>query len=208
MKYDWKKFEKQYYFPGQVPQEIELPKQRFITIKGQGNPNSEGFSERIGVLYSVAYAIKMMPRHGFTPEGYFDFAVYPLEGCWGLTEKGIKLKEAGGLVKEELIYTLMMKQPDFVSQEVFQRAIDYVAHKKPHNLLGEVHFETVEAHRAVQILHIGSYDDEPISFEKMTDFMAERDLKPRTLVHKEIYLGDPRKTAPEKRKTVLRYTIE
>ncbi len=207
MKYDWKKFEKKYYLPKQEPELVEIPKQCFIMIDGQGDPNSEGFSERIGVLYSVAYAIKMMPRHGFTPEGYFDFTVYPLEGYWGLTEKGIKIKEAGGLAKDELIYTLMMKQPDFVSDEVFEKAIEYVKHKKPHSLLNDVRFETIEAHEVVQILHIGPYDDEPRSFEKMTDFMAERGLKPATLIHKEIYLGDARKIAPEKRKTVLRYRL-
>lgn len=110
-------------------------------IKGKGNPNHEYFAEKIGVLYSLAYAIKMMPRQGYTPEGYFEYTVYPLEGVWNLTAAG---KQSDLLNKDELLYTLMIRQPDFATEEVVQRAFETVRKKKPHPLLNDVAFGTLE----------------------------------------------------------------
>ena len=129
MKYEWRKQEKNLYLPKQKPELITVPAQKFFMIKGKGNPNSEEFSEKIGVLYSLAYAIRMMPKQGFTPEGYFEYTVYPLEGIWDLSEEGRKLET---LNKDELLYTIMIRQPDFVTEEVVQKAFERVRKKKPH----------------------------------------------------------------------------
>src|SRR5690554_5569200 len=110
MKHEWRKHEKELYMPKAKPELVTVPKQKFLMIDGQGNPNSEEFAERVGVLYSLSYAIRMMPKQGYTPEGYFEYTVYPLEGIWDLTEKGRKLDT---LDKEELVYTIMIRQPDF-----------------------------------------------------------------------------------------------
>jgi hypothetical protein len=205
MKYEWRKQEKDLYLPTEKPELRTVPKQKVFMLSGQGNPNSENFSERVGVLYSLAYAVRMMPKQGYTPEGYFEYTVYPLEGLWDLTEKGRKLNS---LDKDELLYTVMIRQPDFVTEEVAERAFEHVRKKKPHPLLKEATFDTVEDGLAVQILHIGPYDDEPRSFEKMKEFINNNNLEITTLKHREIYLSDPRKTEPAKLKTVLRYRVK
>lgn len=107
MKHEYKKHEKELYGPKASPQLIVVPKQKFFCIKGKGDPNSEDFAERIRVLYSLAYAVRMMPKNGHTPEGYFEYTVYPLEGLWDLTEKG---RKSDTLDKEELLYTIMIRQ--------------------------------------------------------------------------------------------------
>lgn len=123
MKYEWRKIEKNLYLPKQKPELLTVPTQKFFMIKGQGNPNSDEFSEKIGVLYSLAYAVRMMPKQGYTPEGYFEYTVYPLEGIWDLSEEGRKLET---LNKDELLYTIMIRQPDFVTEEVVQKAFERV----------------------------------------------------------------------------------
>ena len=205
MKYEWKKQEKELYLPKNLPTLVTVPKQKFFTISGTGNPNSVEFAEKIGILYSIAYAVKMMPKQGYTPEGYFDYTVYPLEGVWDLTEKG---KQLSTLNKDELIYTIMIRQPDFVTEDVANIALYKVKNKKPHKLLDNVKFETIEDGLAVQILHNGSYDDEPISFKKMKDFINENNLTIKTLQHREIYISDARRTEVSKLKTVLRYNVK
>ena len=87
MKYEWRKKEKEYYIPKEKPQSVEIPEFKYFTLKGKGNPNSEAFKECIQVLYSLSYAIRMMPKNGITPEGYFEYTVYPLEWIWDLSEK-------------------------------------------------------------------------------------------------------------------------
>lgn len=184
---------------------IIVPEQKFFMISGKGNPNDEEFSEKIGVLYSLAYAVRMMPKHGYTPDGYYEYTVYPLEGVWDLTEEG---KQSNKLNKDELIYTIMIRQPDFVTQEVVNKAFENVRKKKNHPLLDEVIFQTMEDGLSVQMMHIGSYDDEPQSFEQMKKFIKENNLEKTSLIHREIYLTDARKTEISKLKTVLRYKVE
>jgi hypothetical protein len=204
IKHEWKKHEKDLYLPGTTPVLVTVPEQKFLMLSGQGNPNDEAFAEKIGVLYSLAYAIRMMPKQGFTPEGYFEYTVYPLEGIWDLTEEGRKSAE---LIKDELIYTIMIRQPDFVTQAVVDRALEHVRKKKPHPLLDEVTFAAMEDGLSVQVMHVGPYDDEPRSFDKMKKFIQENHLAISTLVHREIYISDARKTEPSKLKTVLRYKV-
>lgn len=205
MKYEWKKEEKQLYSPKPIPELITVPKQKFFTLKGQGNPNSDSFAEKIGVLYSLAYAVKMMPKQGYIPDGYFEYTVYPLEGLWDLTEEGRKSEI---LNKNEFLYTIMIRQPDFVVPDVVEKAFETVGKKKPHPLLDEVIFETLEDGLSVQMLHLGPYDNEPQSFKLMNEFVANHNLEKRMLVHREIYLSDARQVQPEKLKTVLRYMVK
>lgn len=205
MKYEWKKHEKKLYLPKQIPEVITIPKQMFFMLKGKGNPNSDSFAEKIGVLYSLAYAVRMMPKQGYTPEGYFEYTVYPLEGLWDLTEEG---KQSETLNKDEFLYTIMIRQPDFVTEGVVNKAFETVQKKKPHPLLDDVTFGTFEDGLSVQMLHLGSYDDEPQSFKIMNDFIANNNLMRSSSIHREIYLSDARKVQSDKLKTVLRYMVK
>lgn len=204
MKQEWKKQEKNLYLPKEKPELVTIPQQSFFMIKGKGNPNHEDFAERVAVLYSLAYAIRMMPKQGYSPEGYIEYTVYPLEGVWDLSEEGRKLDT---LNKEELVYTIMIRQPDFVTDEVVKRAFEHVRKKKPHPLLEEVSFTSMEDGLSVQMLHVGSYDDEPRSFARLKDYIAENNLERTSLLHREIYISDVRKVEPGKLKTVLRYWV-
>lgn len=204
MKYEWRKKEKEYYLPKSKPEVVDIKEFKFIQLSGEGNPNSEGFSEAIGVLYTLAYAIKMMPRNGIDIDGYYDYVVYPLEGLWDLKEEA-RGKEV--LDKDKLVYTLMIRQPDFVTEEVFNKAMEIVKKKKPHRLLDNVNFESREEGKCVQMMHIGSFDDEAMTFEVMKKFCNDNNLEIKTLVHREIYISDFRKTATDKLKTVLRYRV-
>jgi len=205
MKHEWRKHEKELYLPKAKPQLLTVPKQQFLMINGKGNPNGEGFAEKIGVLYSLAYGIRMMPKTGYTPDGYFEYTVYPLEGIWDLTEKGKKLD---ALDKEELLYTIMIRQPDFVTKAVFEEALKNVQKKKPHPLLDDVVFDSMEEGLSVQMLHVGPYDTEPETFRKMETFMEDNQLGKVTKAHREIYLSDFRKVEASKLKTVLRYKVK
>lgn len=204
MKFEWKKQEKELYYPNSNPSLIEVPKQKFFMLRGKGNPNNEDFGDRVGVLYSLAYAVRMMPKNGFTPEGYFEYTVYPLEGIWDFTEEG---KRSATMNKDELLYMIMIRQPDFVDVSVANRALEIARKKKPHPLLDEVEFNTFEDGLCVQMLHTGSYDDEPASFRSMVSYIETNGLERRSLTHREIYLSDARKVEKEKLKTVLRYFV-
>ena len=127
MKYEWRKKEKEYYIPKEKPQLVEIPEFKYFTLKGKGNPNSEAFKECIQVLYSLSYAIRMMPKNGITPEGYFEYTVYPLEWIWDLSEK-CRLEQT--LNKDELIYNLKIRQPNFVNEEIVNKAMEIVKNKK------------------------------------------------------------------------------
>lgn len=208
MKREWKKSEKHLYLPSDKPELLEVPKQKFFMISGKGNPNEEDYSNRIGVLYSLAYTVRMMPKNGFIPEGYEEYTVYPLEGVWDMTEKGRAQEK---LAKEELLYTIMIRQPEFVTSEIAQKAFETVRRKKPSPLLEEVSFGEQEDGLCVQILHKGSYDDEPADFEKMRIYIEENHLKLRALVHREIYIkavkGNMSEEDKKTLKTVLRYRV-
>jgi hypothetical protein len=205
MKYEWKKQEKEYYLPKEVPTLVEVPKFKYFTIEGVGNPNKEEFAEKVGVLYSLSYAVKMMPKSGYTPEGYFDYTVYPLEGIWDLTEKGRKEDKIN---KDELVYKIMIKQPDFVNKDIYLKALETTKKKKPNILLDEIKFEEIQDGLSIQMLHIGSYDNEPETFRIMEEYMKEKGYTRKSQKHREIYLSDARKTSSDKLKTVLRFEVE
>lgn len=204
MKYEWKKQAKELYLPKNKPQIVIVPSFKFFMIEGKGNPNSEDFSEAVGVLYSLAYAMKMLPKKDIIPEGYFDYTVFPLEGIWDLEEEARTLDT---LDKNKLIYTIMIRQPDFVTDDLAKEVIEMVKKKKPHPLLDKVRFNSLEDGHCVQMLHLGSFDDEPKSFSIMEDYCIENNLKRISKIHREIYISDARKTQPDKLKTVLRFKI-
>lgn len=206
MKHEWRKKEKELYLPKQKPMELTVPKQKFYTITGKGNPNSELFGEHIAALYAMSYGIRMMPKNGFTPDGYMEYTVYPLEGIWTLDKEDVQ--EDGSFSKDDLIYKIMIRQPDFVTADLALLNKEQVSKKKPNQENEHVQFEELEDGHSVQMLHLGSYDDEPASFKQMDQYCKENGLVRRTLAHKEIYLTDARKTETEKMKTVLRYFVE
>ncbi len=207
MKNEWRKDEKQFYLPKNKPERIHIPGFKFFTIKGEGNPNDDFFPEFIGVLYALSYAVKMSPKKGIEPQGYFDYTVYPLEGVWDLGEQA-KKSFKGTIDKNELIFKLMIRQPDFVDDKFAKLILDQVKQKKPHQLLEKVVFEEIVEGKAIQMMHLGSYDDEPASFKIMEEFAEKENFVRKSRAHREIYLSDARKVPADKLKTVLRFSVE
>jgi hypothetical protein len=206
MKHEWRKHEKQFYLPKTKPEKITVPAFKFFAIEGEGNPNDEFFGEYIGVLYSLSYAVKMSSKKGFAPVGYFDYTVYPLEGVWDISEDA-KQNYNGKLDKNDLTFKLMIRQPDFVTADFAEKMIEFTKKKKPHELLNKVEFEEIEESDSAQMLHLGSYDDESVSFALMEKFCVENGLNRLSKKHREIYLSDARKVRVENLKTVLRFEV-
>ncbi|MEI7594161.1 MAG: GyrI-like domain-containing protein [Bacteroidota bacterium] len=207
MKHEWKKNEKQFYLPKDKPETIVIPKFQYFSIQGKGNPNDDFFAEYIGVLYSLAYAVKMSPKQGFAPSNYFEYTVYPLEGVWDISEEA-KAKPIQEFDKNTLVFNLMIRQPDFVTADFANEIIEKTKKKKPHELLDKVKFECIEEGTCVQMLHNGSYDNEPASFKAMEEYAKTQKLTRISHIHREIYLSDARKVTPEKLKTVLRFQVK
>lgn len=205
MKYEWRKHEKELYSAKETPRFIAAPAQNYIMISGRGNPNGPDFSDRVGVLYSLAYAIKMEYKKSAAKADFqgeiTDYTVYPLEGVWE------SLQDAE-LVKENLIYTIMIRQPDFIGKEMVSAAWERVKAKKPAPLLEEVRFDTMQEGKCIEVLHIGPFDDEPASFAKMEQFAKENHLERAQSCHREIYLNSANRTDKAKLKTILRYTVK
>jgi hypothetical protein len=207
MKHEWRKKEKQFYLPKSKPEIVELPKFNFICIKGEGNPNDELFSKHIEALYQASYAIKMSHKLNLAPEGYFDYTVYPLEGVWDINEEAKKNSNAK-LDKDSLVYKIMIRQPEFVTQSFAKEMIDLAYKKKKNEYLKELKFETIEEGKCIQMMHLGSYDNEPKTFKLMQEFADSENLNRLCMKHREIYISDARKVEPEKLKTVLRFMVE
>ena len=207
-KYEWKKKEKEFYQPKAKPEIIDIPSFKFFTIEGKGNPNDEFFADYIGVLYSLSYAVKMSYKKGIEPKGFYDYVVYPLEGFWDLTEKGKEESKKGIINKEELLFKLMIRQADFVDEAYAKFIVEEVNKNKPHALLNNVKFEEIEEGKVVQMLHVGTYDNEPESFKMMEEFAKDKGFERLDKTHKEIYLSDARKLEAEKLKTILRFKVK
>ncbi len=208
MKHEWRKKEKNIYLPKTKPELIEVPEYNYIVISGEGNPNGEHFSDCITALYSLAYAIKMnMKKLDNTPKNYTDWAVYPLEGVWDLKE-GASISKDRKFNKDDLVFDIMIRQPEFVSDKYFSEILELTKKKKPHPLLEKIRFEKIKDGKCIQAMHLGSYDDEKETFEKMEEFMEDLSLKRREKSHREIYLSDFRKIEISKLKTVLRFQVE
>lgn len=202
MKYEWRKLDKKLYQVPKTPVVIEHPVQSFIMLNGQGNPNKADFSERVSALYSLAYAIKMEYKKTAHHQEFTDFTVYPLEGIWEQTES------EKTLVKDDLVYTIMIAQPEFITNEIVETALAKVKVKKQNPFYNEIRFERISEGSSVAMLHVGPFDDEPQTFAKMDAFCQENGLKRCTAYHREIYLNNKNRTAPERLKTILRYSVQ
>jgi hypothetical protein len=207
---DYKKDYKPLYLPKSEPATIDVPEMCFFVIEGTGDPNGEAFSEVVGVLYSLSYTLKMMPKSGVIPEGYYGYTVFPLEGVWDVETDSDAVREEGvfGIDDKSLLkYRVMIRQPDFINGPLAYEVIEKTSKKKPSPIFERVLFERFTEGQCVQMMHIGAYDDEPASFLKMQSFCEKNGLKRKAHTHREIYLSDPRRVAPEKLKTVLRWQV-
>lgn len=202
VKFEWKKQEKEIYGVSTIPCFVDIPSQNYIMISGRGNPNNEVFSEKIAALFSVAYKIKMAYKSSAEKNQIInDYSVYPLEGIWS---KGAFGNE---LIKAELQYVIMIRQPDFITKEIFDNALDLVKRKKPNMYLADISFETICDGKCIQMLHKGAFDDEPASFEIMEKYCLEHGYRRIGKKHREIYLNHANRTEKSKLKTILRYKV-
>lgn len=208
MVFDLKKEYKELYKPKDKPSIINVEKANFIAVRGVGDPNSENseYKQSISLLYPIAYAIKMSKKGDYKIDGYFDFVVPPLEGFWW--QEGIKGVDYAN--KDSFNFISLIRMPDFVTKEVFEWAIEETTRKKKEDF-SKVEFFTYDEGLCVQCMHIGPYNDEPITVEAMHEYMIEQgyelDITDERF-HHEVYISDVRKTSPEKLKTVLRHPIK
>ena len=208
MAFDYKKEYKEFYMPKNKPEIIDVPEMNFIAVRGTGNPNEEGgaYKEAIGLLYGIAFTIKMSKKGKHEIEGYFDYVVPPLEGFWwqdGI--KGIDYTK-----KADFHWISVIRLPDFVTKEDFDWAIAE-AEKKKKTDFSKVEFLTIKEGLCVQCMHIGPFDDEPETVAKMDQFLLENGYEndfSEGRLHHEIYLSDARRVAPEKWKTVIRHPVK
>ena len=208
MAFDYKKEYKEFYMPKNVPAIITVPKMNYIAVRGSGDPNTEDgeYKTAIGLLYAVAFTIKMSKKGNHKIEGYFDYVVPPLEGFWW--QDGIEGVDYSR--KADFHWISVIRLPDFVSGNDFRWALQEAEEKKKQDFSG-VEFLTIEEGLCVQCMHIGSYDDEPSTVQQMHEFMEKEgyklDITDRRL-HHEIYLSDVRRVALDKLKTVIRHPIK
>jgi len=208
MAIDFKKTQKELYQPGANPSVIEVPEMVFIMVDGRGDPNTyEAYQAALEVLYGLSYAVKMSKMGGNQPEGYYDFVVPPLEGLWS-TDTGDF--EPGITEKSAFRWTSMIRTPEFVTAEVFEAAKQSLAKKKPHLDSSVARLEVFNEGLCAQVMHTGSYDNEGATIDALKTFVNDSgyriDLSERRK-HHELYLSDPRKTPPDKLKTIIRYPI-
>ena len=200
---DYKKEQKEYYAPKEKPGIIEVPEFLFVVIEGQGDPNEPEFGRAVEALYGFSYTVKMSYKSKEPPLEYKDYKVFPLEGVWDLVDKGIALTD-----KSNYKYRIMIRQPEFLTPALFERFRKEALQKKKNPLLENLYLERAAEGWCCQMLHVGSYDNEPESFRIMEDFCKEQGYRRSELTHREIYLSDPRRTQTEKLKTILRFSVE
>ena len=209
MTFDFKKEFKKFYKPSENPEIIEIPKMNFIAVRGKGNPNEkEGeYQKAIEMLYGVAYTLKMSYKTQYKIEGFFEYVVPPLEGLWW--QENVK-HENYMLNKELFNWISLIRVPDFIKKEDVEWAINCATEKKKKDF-SKVEFFSYNEGLCVQCMHIGSYNDEPKTIQRMNEFVQESgysiDLTDKRH-HHEIYLSDPRKADMNKMKTVIRQPIK
>ena len=208
MAFDYKKEYKEFYMPKGKPSIVTVPKMNYIAVRGQGDPNEEDgdYKAAIGLLYGIAFTIKMSKMGSRQIEGYFDFVVPPLEGFW--RQDGIDGVDYSR--KEDFQWISVIRQPDFVTEDDFRWAVEEATLKKSQDF-SKVEFLTIEEGLCVQCMHIGPYDDEPATVALMDHYLKENGYEndfSDERWHHEIYLSDARRVAPEKLKTVIRHPIK
>jgi len=207
IKHEWRKKEKHFYVPKSEPEIVIIPKFNFIIAEGEGSPYTDHFANCITALYAMSYAIKMtLKKNEVKPDGYVDYTVYPLEGIYDLNEEA-KKNFTGKINKDDFVYQLMIRQPDFVDARYYFKILEATKKKKPEIPLEALRFEKITEGDCVQMLHIGSFDSEPQSFDEMEEFARLKNRGRTSKIHREIYLNDFRKVSPDKLKTVLRFSI-
>ena len=213
MAFDYKKEFKEFYLPTAKPSIVDIPKMQFVAVRGKGNPNEERgeYKEALEILYALSYTIKMSKMGDHRIEGYFDYVVPPLEGFWWQKdEKGNVIPGMDYLRKENLEWISLIRLPDFVTQNDFVWAKETAQKKKKLDVSKAELFEYSEG-KCVQIMHIGSYDDEPATVKLMDDFAVQNGFQTdfsENRFHHEIYLNDPRKVSADKLKTIIRHPIK
>lgn len=207
MPFDYKKEYREFYLPPAKPGIVQVPAMNFVAVRGQGDPNEEGgaYQGAMGLLYGIAFTIKMSPKAGHAMDGYFEYVVPPLEGFWW----------QGGVMgvdytrKQDFQWISCIRLPEFATRGEFDWAVAEATRKKKMDF-SAVEFLTIEEGLCVQCMHIGPYDDEPATVDAMHAFIAEQgyglDFSDERR-HHEIYLSDARRTAPEKLKTVIRHPV-
>jgi len=193
---------KKYYLTKSIPTILEIPQFKYITIDGEGNPNSTDFQIATEALYTISYAFKMSYKKDNPHLGYYEYKVFPLEGHWDLIDKSKPSTD-----KDNYKYILMIQQPDFVDEALFIEYQKQVMKKKENPRLKDLKFQEFSDGLVCQMLHIGPYDDEPRTFAQMKEYVLSRGYNRDDLTHKEVYLSDPRRTDPTKLKTLLRFHI-
>lgn len=209
-KFDYKKEHKAFYQPSSKPTIIEIPEMLFIAVDGCGNPNTcSEYKEALEILYGLSFTIKMSKMNGTQPEGYFDYVVPPLEGLWYTDDSVFDGRNITD--KDNFRWISMIRQPDFVTQSIFENAKDILSRKKPMLNLEKARLVKMTEGLCIQIMHKGSYDSEPQTIEKMKTYMKENgyveDFSEHRF-HHEIYLSNPRRCAAERLKTVIRQPIK
>ena len=206
VKLDYKKEYKDLYMPKNKPTLIKVPAMNFFMIDGKGIPDSDEYHSAMQSLYSFTFTIKMSKMTGNQPPGYFEYVVPPLEGLWSCEDGPFAFEK-----KDQWIWTSMIRQPEFVTQEVYLNTRDEIAKKKPEIDTTKVRFETLEEGLCVQIMHNGPYNQEQSSIDQILQYIEENNLQvdfKSGRRHHEIYLSDPRRCKPENLKTVIRYPVK
>ena len=208
MAFDYKKEYKEFYMPANKPSIVTVPKMNYIAVRGKGNPNDESgeYKDSIGLLYAIAFTIKMSYKGSHKIDGYFEYVVPPLEGLWW--QEGSDTIDYAN--KNGFNFISLIRLPDFVTEADFDWAVREATNKKKADF-SKVEFLTYDEGVCVQCMHVGSYDDEPKTVALMHEYMAVNgyalDIS-ESRYHHEIYLSDPRKCAVEKLKTVVRHPIK
>lgn len=208
MPFDFKKEYKEFYLPPAKPVVVIVPKANYIAVRGKGDPNDEGgaYQQAIGILYAVAYTLKMSYKTDHRIKGFYDYVVPPLEGFWW--QEGIDGVDYSD--KSAFCWISVIRLPDFITEADFDWAVQ-IASKKKKIDCSCAEFLTFDEGLCVQIIHIGPYDNEPATVALMDKFLAENGYEndmTASRLHHEIYLSDARKVAPENWKTVIRHPIK
>ncbi|XCP86552.1 GyrI-like domain-containing protein [Roseburia hominis] len=225
MPFDYKKEYKEFYMPKRKPEIVDIPEMKFIAVRGKGDPNEEGgdYKAAIGLLYGIAFTIKMSKKGDHKIEGYFDYVVPPLEGFWTQSERrtengAVQFEQTSRRTdryeldysrKEDFCWISVIRLPDFVTEADVRWAIEEAGRKKGQDY-SKVEFLTICEGLCVQCMHIGAYDDEPATVAMMDQFLCENGYEndfSKERQHHEIYLSDARRVAPERQKTVIRHPI-
>ncbi len=205
MKKEWRKHEKEIYLPKNRPTVIEIPMYNYFTIQGEVSPGDPRFGDYIAALYTLSYAIRMSYKWEQPPLDYYEYTVYPLEGVWDLKDHSKYV--LGEVDKDNLSFELMIRQPEFVTEELANMIIKEVLKKNADGLIQQVEFKKIHEGLCLQMLHKGSFDDEARTFDVMKQYCKENNLKRVSMKHREVYLSDFRRTATENLKTVLRFKV-